>query len=186
MKKDFFVLAISAILVCSCSKKPTEPPIVPQLNTTFKFIGNGTFVEWNGYSDPASYPIAQGSSIQKYNYNGSTYYMIVAHPAGAGLNTPAIYLKLETNNLTPGTYTKTLTAPVLWTLADNECIMPGASGIHGTTSQVGDYVTVIITSTHDNVYADGTFTALMTNSGQGTATKLTITNGEFHNVKITQ
>lgn len=186
MKKDLFVLAILAILFWSCSKKPSESPIAPQLNTTFKFTGNGTFVEWNGYDAPGSYPVPQGSNIQKYNYNGSSYYMIVAHSAGAGLYSPAIYLKLETNNLIQGSYSKTLTAPVSPGLAGNECTMPGASGIHGTTSEVGDYVSVNITSIHDNIYADGTFTALMTNSGQGTATKLTITNGEFHNVKITQ
>jgi len=184
--RTLLLLLTMAAIFASCSKDSSTTPKPQQLNTTFKFTGNGTNVQWNGSSPLSAYPIPEGSTIEKITSGTQTFYLLVAQPAGGGIYSPHLYLKIEASNLVSGTYPKTLSTAVNWTVADNECIMPGGSGIYAATSEVGDFATIIITSIHDNGYADGTFTAKMTTTPIGSYDKLNITNGEFHNVKIVQ
>jgi len=167
--------------VISCSKKSSSPDPV-QLITTFKFTGNGTVVQWNGLAPLSTFPSPEGSIIQK----SSGFYFISAHPANHSLATPWIYLKIPTANLIAGGYSYTLTAPVMWTSSDAECIMPTTGAPYYTVSEIGDNVTINISRIHDGNYADGSFSALMSNTPNGTSNKLTITNGEFVNVRIDQ
>ena len=173
-----YSLLISAVItgVLSCSKNP--PVIQPtQLTTTFKFSVNGTLYQWNGNSaaDPT-----YGSRINKYSLNGATWYTLSAAPLNGGIYT-LIGLKMQTSSLLAATYTLTTTTTTAWTIADHYC---GVNNESYASSEIGDFASVTISSIHDG-YADGSFTAKFTNAN-GSLTKINITDGEFHNVKIVE
>jgi len=183
MKNQGFILhlAFLALIVFAfpnCSKKSGGGTVTPPA-TTFKFTVNGTIYNWNGNS--ADNPLNGGSRIFKTSYNGSTWYGLAASPANSGL-TALITLKLNTATLSVATYTWTATSVTSWTVADHYCGVP--TGLICTSSEIGDYATVIITNKHDG-YVDGTFTARLTNA-DGSLVKVNVTDGEFHNVKIVE
>jgi len=173
----FIILYTAIIGLLSCSKKPAEVE-TPEPQTTFKFTVNSTIYQWNGNSatDPS-----YGSRINKYTYNGSTWYTLSASPPNGGLYT-LLSLKMQTASLSIGTYTLTSTTTTSWNLADHYC------GVNGndiyTSSEVGDFATINISSIHSG-YADGSFTARLTNIN-GSLARVDVTNGEFHNVKIVE
>jgi hypothetical protein len=167
------MIIISSVFLSDCSKKPS---ITPAVLTTFKFTVNGTVYNWDGNLADSSY----GSRLGKTTYNGVTWWDLAALPVNGGIYR-GIYLRINATTLSATSYTLTTTATTLWTVAEHLCMVPS---VICASSEVGDYATIIISSIHDG-YADGTFTARLTNT-DGTLAKVDVIAGEFHNVKLAQ
>lgn len=163
-----FTIVTLALLFSACSKDPAST-LTAELVTTFKFTANGTVYELNGSLATNS---SQGSIIRREGtLNTGQYYLSAQN--GAARNT--MVMALATGNMAATSYS--FTYPTI----SGECELNQLS-YYG--DKAGDNTNVIVTSIHDGVYADGTFTGQMTRSGS--VLKVLITNGEFKNVKILQ
>ena len=171
------MLVLVGLILLSCSKNSSDPPATPDLKATFKFTVDNTSYQWNG--SPATLD-AGGSHLQRTVYGNSAWYTLAAYPANSGLYT-GVYLKINSSTIAAQSYSDTVAIPVLWQLAEQVCM----TGTHlYFSNEMGDNVTVNITSRHDVNYADGNFNALLTENDQfNVGNKVAIT-GEFKNVKI--
>ena len=177
LNKIVALVILGGVILLSCTKKSTDSPVAPDLKATFKFTIGNTFYEWSG--SPATLD-AGGSHLQRTVYNNSAWYTLTAYPANAGIYT-GVYLRINSPTIAAQLYSDTVAIPVLWQLAEQVCM----TGTHlYFSNEMGDNVTVNITSRHDDNYADGNFTGLLTENDQfSVGNKATIT-GEFKNVKI--
>jgi hypothetical protein len=107
---------------------------------------------------------------------------LTAFPANPG-SYEGVYLKISASTIGAQSYRFVVNTPVLWQLAEHVCM--AGSRLYFST-QVGDNVTINITSRHDGKYADGNFNGLLTENDQfNVGRKATIT-GEFKNIKIVE
>jgi hypothetical protein len=184
MKKNTFAVFILSlgIWIAGCSK-PSDDSSPPPLLATLNFNANGILVNRDGSAPLGS--SMQGSTIARYITTEPaipSHYTLFSQTSATGLYAPLLALKMLTSNLTVGTYTLTTPLTVDWTLGNHVCFMPGS--LLYTAYEAGDFATVNITSIHDGVYVDGNFSGLMSYETGGTIKKLTITNGQFRNIKI--
>jgi len=169
-----FSMLVGVLL--SCSKKSTDPAVA-DLKATFKFTIANTTYEWNG--SPATLD-AGGSHLQRTVHNNSAWYTLTSYPPNAGIYT-GVYLRINSPTIAAQSYSDTVAIPVLWQLAEQVC-MTGTRLYF--SNEMGDNVTVNITSRHDGNYADGNFTGLLTENDQFSVGNKTTITGEFKNVKI--
>ena len=163
----FYAIAIMSLLSAGCSKKSDSNTTEPSLITTVKFTGNGIDYLING----SSASTATGSILTR-NPGAAVQsnYKLGGYELKTSFSIPLA--GTASGTLTTGTYTTQAPAS-------------GEYGLNGSahyTTNSGDYNTIVITKIHDGVYADGTFTGLLTK--YNSTEKLTITGGVFTNVKI--
>jgi len=171
--KNLLALATLAVLVSACQKETVINTPAEEFVSTLKFTVNGTVIELNGSLATYSY---KGSAFRRAGNFSTGNYTLVAKDDGS---VNSLRLPLHTDTVSATTYTVTVPTPNR--TPDREragsCEI---SGIKYAGINSGDNFTLIISSIHDEVYADGTFSAQMSKDSQ----KIMITNGEFKNVKI--
>jgi hypothetical protein len=165
-----------------CSKESPIPPPPPKPVTSVGFKANGKSIEWDG---PAT-SIFSSSIVAKGN---GTFIFYVSDPENQMFSDLAITIRAT--NLTVGTYTLQIDTTVSLEYAPHSFMLTYSMEIsyEGTyeeaaSTDLGDFGTVIITSIHDANYADGTFSAILSEyNGNGpTGKKINITDGRFHNL----
>jgi hypothetical protein len=171
--KKFFAVATLAVWVSACQKETGTNTPPEKFATTLKFTANGTVIELNGSLATYSY---KGSVFRRAGNYSTGNYTLVAKDDGS---VNSLRLPLHTDTLSATTFVVTVPTPNPTPTRERagSCEIAGVkySGINS-----GDNFTLIISSIHDEVYADGTFSAQMSRETQ----KMMITNGEFKNVKI--
>ena len=184
MKKisvGFIVTGLTLIhILTGCSKSSSAQ--TPQPETILKFKVNGTAYEWKNIGLCGFYC---GTSINKY----TDHYVLGSFDSRDYRN--QIGLTMQTTGLSATTYNHTVASPVTRSNAihylDLYNPVSGGSYSYAAATETGDFASITVTSIHDGKYADGTFTARLTQSPYGTsAGKADITEGEFHNVIIYQ
>ncbi|MBC7875013.1 MAG: hypothetical protein H7Y01_13505 [Ferruginibacter sp.] len=182
MIKAAIVLTISSFLSCSRSPSQITPP-----SAFFKFTADLSLYQWNGVPGDGNTCFLCGSDITKMN---GYYVLRSSDPRNYG---NVILLKIPAITLSETVYTLTTINSTTSPNANHHINIgqalpqgsPFPSSLFAADTEPGDYATITITSIHDGIYADGTFTARMTLAPYGpTANKLDITGGEFRNVKI--
>jgi hypothetical protein len=168
MKKQTFTSTLLIVLLVgmfACSKSSVA------LFTTFKFDAGGNTYQWNGGEGSTFNCLGCFNSITKF----SDHYLLRVTGTQNFLN--SIQLKINSTVLSKSTYTLTTTS--ILTVPN----LPNA--VLASSTEIGDFATVTITSIHDGNYAHGVFNAKLTLSAPiNSSNKIDITNGVFHNLKI--
>jgi hypothetical protein len=173
--KKLFASVILAVLVSACQKETGTNTPPEKFPTTLKFTANGTVIEMNGSLATSSY---KGSVFRQAGNYGGNYTLVAKDGANAG----SLRLPLHTDTISATTFAVTVPYPNPTPTRERagSCEI---SGIKYSGINSGDNFSLIISSIHDEIYADGTFSAQMSGGGPE---KLLITNGEFKNVRILQ
>lgn len=184
MKKSLIgfktLLTALLLLLISCSKSPSPAPAEPETSLRFKM--NGTLYEWKNKGWCGFYC---GTGFIKW----PAEYKLSSIDPGSGLS--ALSCTIAAANLSASTYNYVVAVPVnntdaLHRLSLYSPVSSGSLNLAAST-ETGDYFTITITSLHDGKYADGVFTARLTQAPYGSAApKADITEGEFRNVVIYQ
>lgn len=184
MKKtcSYFILCLCGMIVLfyGCSKSSPSAPAEPE--TSMKFKINGTLYEWKNKGWCGIYC---GTGITKW----PAYNKLSSIDPGNANNT--LTCDIATANLSAMSYNSLVTVPVNNTDALQKLSfynpVSGGSVNFAASTETGDFFNITITSLHDGKYADGVFTARLTQAPYGTgAPKADITDGEFRNVVIYQ
>ncbi len=185
MKKLYIlpIIIYFGVMVISfgCSKESLKPtPPVPV--ATVEFDANGQLYKWDG-------PATNIYSSSITNRGDGTFSFYVSDPGnslnnGLKISMKAASLSVRTYTLTIDTTTALVNAPHFFSLELNIQI----SNMQAASTEIGDFGTVTITSIHDGNYADGTFSAKLSEYTENgpTGVKLNITNGTFKNVVVYQ
>ena len=173
--KNLLALATLAVLVSACQKETVINTPAEEFVSTLKFTVNGTVIELNGSLATYSY---KGSAFRRAGNFSTGNYTLVAKDNGVN----SLRLPLHTDTVSATTFTVTVPYPNPTPTRERagSCEI---SGIKYSGINSGDNFSLIISSIHDEAYADGTFSAQMSGGGPE---KLLITNGEFKNVRILQ
>ena len=166
---------ICALAIFSCKKNDNPNGVLP---TKFKFTANSYSNEWN-----ASLAVNAhfGAVIRKESQSGLSGYGLAATDSTAPSQNSILYLMMETNSpLAVTTYIRTTSSSTNNFPDEGRQINSALN--HYWPSSVGDFTSVTITSIH-NGYADGSFTAKMTQLTNSSPIVVNV-NGTFSNVKI--
>ena len=188
MRKMLSIIGIFGLLF-SCQKQSSNPASSSDPKAIFRFTVNGMNDSIVGSATQSS---TEGSVIKRVYGSGtngftSFYYQLVSYKYIAGTGSQ-LYISLDflTTNLIvssyiykfgfglPGYYSS---GGVATNLFEVPSFWPNYYSSQGTGDQ-----TVITITKIQNGYADGTYTAKLSNAIN--TSSITITNGEFKNVKI--
>ena len=170
------------MMFTSLSCKKENAGVIPGTVEEIEFVANGQSFKWNG-------PTFTPSEISNVWFpdpvwNGASLFVLgLIDPNNPSGN----QLSIAINSTTPpslGTYTITIDTTTTVANAPHNFVL-GTNNKTYASIDIGDYGTVTITTIHNNgMYADGTFSAQMTEYTKDgpTTTKLIITNGKFKNV----
>lgn len=187
MKKISYVLIVTGLalinILTSCSKSSSPNTQVLQPETILKFKVNGTAYEWKNKGLCGFLGSYCGTYINKY----PDHYVLGSFDSKDFRN--EIGLTMQTTGLSVTTYNHIVASPVTSSNAIHKLYLyspvSGGSYSYSASTETGDFTTITVTSIHDGKYADGTFTARLTQSPYGSsAGKTDITDGEFYNVII--
>lgn len=181
MKKtcNYFILCLCGMILLfyGCSKSSPSAPAEPE--TSMKFKVNGTLYEWKHRGWCGIYC---GIGITKW----PTYHKLSSIDPGNVSNT--LTCDIATATFSATSYNSVVAVPVSPPDALQKLgLYNGGSFFFAASTETGDYFNITITSLHDGKYADGVFTARLTQAPYGSgAPKADITEGEFRNVVIYQ
>ncbi len=159
----------------SCKKESAEPQSAKLIDSV-SFIANAQLYTWNG-----AYP-ANPSDIEVPSTGLSLLRLTDPH-----LSDNRLVIAMKFSTMALGTYKLTIdtTTSVLNVPDSCELYYVETTGAAiAASTDMGDFGTVTITRIHDGYYADGTFSAQMTEYSRygPSSVKLNITNGTFQNL----
>ncbi len=172
--KKVIIVFTGLIVLLSCYKRRPDAPAEPL--STFRFFANGTLFEMTGGEDGSRVCILCRPAF----INNGTHFTL--HSSKADNSFESIGLKIYAPLLQQQTYSDTVNLAVPISQARHKLFIPPFSA---AATEIGDFASVTITSIREGKYYDGTFNALFTAAPYGiTAPKVTITNGEFRNIRF--
>lgn len=170
IKTLFYILALCITTFSSCNNSEPEPEPL----ATFKFVADGTLVQWNGPGGGNSVCILCGPEL----VNHGTYITLSSSaPQNYG---ETLILRINATNLDLTTYSDTIYTTVDPAEAAHRLYIPS---VQAASTEAGDFASITITSVKDDKFCSGNFKARLTATPYGpTAAKVGI-EGEFQNVK---